>query len=315
VIFNPTKDNVRALKKAVASSVKAGGWSDTLWIETTRDDPGDGMAREAIEAGVDLVIASGGDGTVRAVAHVLRGSGIPLGIVPGGTGNLLARNLSIPLNSTSSAVAVAFTGGERAIDVGVAELTRADGSSSEDSFVVMAGLGLDATLIANTNSVLKERVGWLAYVESGMRSLPKVKPVRIGYMLDGHREHSVRVSTIMVGNCGVLPGNIELMPGAELDDGELDIAVLQPRNLLGWLLIWRKVTWENRVLRRTAFGRRYIRYTGSEKSSMLTYLRGPGISIEVDEPQPIELDGDGFGEATGIRLWADARSLLVRVPR
>jgi len=315
VIFNPTKDNVRALKKAVKASATAEGWGDLLWLHTAADDPGFGMARQAVEAGVDLVIASGGDGTVRAVAHGLRGSGIPLGIVPGGTGNLLARNLSLPLSNAAAAVAIAFTGTERNIDVGVAELTRADGSTREDGFVVMAGLGLDATMIANTNAVLKQRVGWLAYVESGMRSLPRAKRLRIRYTIDGHREHSAHVSTILVGNCGVLPGNIELMPGARLDDGELDIAVLQPRNLFGWLLIWRKVTWENRVLRRTAFGRRYIRYTGAEKSTMLTYLRGSGVSIQVDESQPFELDGDGFGDVTSVRLWADAGALVVRVPR
>jgi len=315
VVFNPTKDNVRALKKAVKSSAAAAGWANTLWIETTKDDPGHSMVARAVDAGVDLVIASGGDGTVRSVAHGLRGTGIPLGIVPGGTGNLLARNLSIPINSVTSAVAVAFSGAQRVIDVGIAELGRADGTIATEGFVVMAGLGFDATMIANTSAVLKERLGWLAYVESGIRSIAGAKRLHIRFTIDGHREHSAHVSTILVGNCGVLQGNIELMPGARLDDGELDIAILQPRNLFGWLLIWRKVTWENRVLRRTAFGRRYIRYTGSEKSTMLTYLRGTGASVHVDEPQAIELDGDGFGEVTSVRLWADARSLVVKVPR
>jgi diacylglycerol kinase family enzyme len=113
----------------------------------------------------------------------------------------------------------------------------------------------------------------------------------------------------------VLPGNIELMPGARLDDGQLDIAVLQPRNLFGWLMIWRKVTWEDRVLRRSVFGRRIIRYTGTDTSTMLSYLRGHTITIRVNEPQQVELDGDGFGAVTRVQLRADAGALVVKVPR
>jgi len=315
VIFHPGKDNVKVLKKAVKASARSGGWTDTLWLETTTEDSGSGMAAHALAAGARLVLASGGDGTVRAVAHALRGSGVALGIIPGGTGNLLARNLNLPLSNTPGAVAIAFSGDDRTIDTGVAELTRADGTQSEAGFVVMAGLGLDAALIANTNSALKQRVGWLAYVESGMRSLPGAAKIHIRYRIDGQNERSAHVGMILTGNCGVLPGNIELMPGARLDDGELDIAVLQPRNLFGWLRIWRKVSWEDRVLRRSALGRRIVRYTGSDTSTMLTYLRGNGVTIRVDDPQEVELDGDGFGAVTSIRLWADAGALVVKVPR
>ncbi len=314
MIFHPGKDNVKVLKKAVRASARAGGWTDTLWLETSAEDPGFGMAAQALAAGAQLVLASGGDGTVRAVAHALRGSGVSLGIIPGGTGNLLARNLGLPLSDTAESVAIAFSGADRTIDAGVAEFTRADGTQFQDGFVVMAGLGLDAALIANTNSALKQRVGWLAYVESGMRSLPGADKIHIRYRIDGQSEHSAHVGMILTGNCGVLPGNIELMPGAELDDGELDIAVLQPRNLFGWLTIWRKVGWEDRVLRRSALGRRIVRYTGSDTSKMLTYLRGRGVTIRVDEPQEVELDGDSFGAVTRIRLWADAGALVVKVP-
>ncbi|MEO8907519.1 MAG: diacylglycerol kinase family protein [Microbacteriaceae bacterium] len=314
VIFHPGKDNVKALKKAVKASARSGGWTDTLWLETTAEDPGSGMAAQALAAGVELVLASGGDGTVRAVAHALRGSGVALGIVPGGTGNLLARNLNLPLSSTAEAVAIAFSGDDRSIDAGVAELTRADGTQVEAGFVVMAGLGLDAALIANTNSALKQRVGWLAYVESGIRSLPNAEKIHIRYRIDDQSERHAHVGMILTGNCGVLPGNIELMPGARLDDGELDIAVLQPRNLFGWLTIWHKVGWEDRVLRRSALGRRIVRYTGSDTSTMLTYLRGRGITIRVDDPQDVELDGDGFGAVMSIHLWADAGALVVKVP-
>jgi YegS/Rv2252/BmrU family lipid kinase len=314
VVYNPLKGNPAALRKIVAARAKEESWGRTMWLETTIDDAGQELARRAVEKGVDLVIAAGGDGTVRAVSEGLRGTGIPLGIVPAGTGNLLARNLAIPLSSVEAAIRVAFTGVERSIDVGIAALRATDGAVSEHAFVVMAGLGIDATIVANTNATLKKRVGWLAYVESGMRTLRHSKPLHVHYQMTGHHEHSVHVSTIMVGNCGVLPGNVELMPDARLDDGELDVAVLQPRSVFGWLLIWRKVSWENRVLRKSAFGRKVIRFTTSDRKSTLTYLRGTGIDMRVDEPQEFELDGDEFGEVTRVNLSVDERSLVVRVP-
>jgi diacylglycerol kinase family enzyme len=323
VIYNPVKGDVKELRAAVemglaearASVPQHGpGWEALLWLETTKDDAGQGLARRALDANADLVIVAGGDGTVRAVGHGLRGSGIPLGIIPLGTGNLLARNLGLPLTDVRASVRVAMQGDDSVIDVGVAELTRADGTSTDHGFLVMAGLGIDAAMIANTNPQLKKRVGWLAYVGGGLRSLG-TKKLHIHYQLPGHQRHSAHVSSILAGNCGVLPGAIELMPDASLDDGELDIALLQPRTVFGWLLIWRKVTWENRVLRRTAFGRKLIRFTGSGNASMLTYLRGASVQVEVEGEEPVELDGDGFGDVVGAHFWADAGALVVRVPR
>lgn len=323
VVYNPTKTDEKTLRAAVASGLAAAreaatdaggpGWVDPVWLETTVDDTGHGFARRALDDGADLVLAAGGDGTVRSVAAGMRGSGVPMGIVALGTGNLLARNLGLPFGDVEASVRIAFTGEDKQIDVGVAELTREDGGSSDHVFLVMAGIGIDAAMFANTNPQLKKKVGWLAYVDGGLRSLGS-KKLHIHYRLPGHQEHSAHVSTILAGNCGVLPGNIDLMPDASLDDGELDVALLQPRTVLGWLAIWRKVTWENRVLRRSAFGRKIIRFTGSDKTSMLTYLRGPSVHVGVDGVEPIELDGDGFGEVVAAHFWADAGALVVRVP-
>ncbi|WP_460535006.1 diacylglycerol/lipid kinase family protein [Humibacter ginsengiterrae] len=323
VVYNPTKADVKALRKAVASALvqarevasAAGepGWAEPAWLETTVDDSGHGLTRRALSDGVDLVLAAGGDGTIRAVAGGLRGSGVPMGIIALGTGNLLARNLGLPYSDLQASVRIALTGTDKPIDVGVAELTRDNGASSDHVFLVMAGIGIDAAMFAKTSSVLKKKVGWLAYVDGGLRSLGK-KKLHIHYRLPGQQAHSAHVSTILAGNCGVLPGNMELMPDASLDDGELDIALVQPRTIFGWLAIWRKVTWENRVLRRSAFGRQIIRFTGSDKASMLSYLRGSSIHVEVEGAEPVELDGDGFGDVVGAHFWADAGALVVRVP-
>jgi len=231
-----------------------------------------------------------------------------------GTGNLLARNLQLPLNSLDDAVAIAFDGVDRAIDLGVASVTYADASIDDHVFLVMAGLGLDAQMIAATRPDLKKQVGWLAYVDAGMRAIPKAEPFRIRYSLGTRSEHQAQVSTILIANCGVLPGNIQFLPEALLNDGVLDIAVLQPRGVLGWLKIWRRVTWQNGVLRRSAAGRRIIELTETNGERAMTTLRGTDIRIVPDHPQEFELDGDEFGLVRSVFLRADAGALVVRVP-
>ncbi|MCX7522479.1 diacylglycerol kinase family protein [Microbacterium sp. STN6] len=327
VVYNPIKVDLGRLRDAIEREAMRAGWSASRWIETTTEDAGQQAARNAVAGGASVIIAAGGDGTVRAVAEGLRDSRVPLAVVPVGTGNLLARNLDMPLSSLDASAAIAFGDAERSIDLGV--LTAIGGSSdnggssdSSDSsderqycFLVMAGLGIDAAMMAKTSSALKAKVGWLAYVDGGVRSLPSLEKVRIRYSIGDGEPRTAHVSTILVANCGRLPGNIELFPDALVDDGELDIAMLQPKTLFGWLLIWRRVVWENRVLRRSALGRSIIRFSGPDKRRTISYLRGPSVEISVGEAQPFELDGDAVGEATTLRFTVDAGALIVKVPQ
>jgi diacylglycerol kinase (ATP) len=314
VIYNPVKTDLVRLQAGITAAAAATGWAETLWFETSVEDPGQRATRRALRHGVDLVLVAGGDGTVRAVAESLRGAEVPLGVLPVGTGNLLARNLSLPLNNLDDAIDIAFTGATRAIDLGVASVTYPDERIDDHVFLVMAGLGLDAQMIAATRPDLKKQVGWLAYVDAGMRAIPKSEPFRIRYNLGTRSEHQAQVSTILIANCGVLPGNIQFLPDALVDDGVLDIAVLQPRGFLDWLKIWRRVTWQNGVLRRSAVGRRIIELTGADNERAMTTLIGTDIRIVPDKPQEFELDGDEFGLVKSVFLRADAGALLVRVP-
>ena len=314
VVYNPTKVDLARLHASVAIAVHDGGWAKTKWFTTTEKDAGQQATKRALAAGARLVLAAGGDGTVRAVAEALRGSGASLAIIPTGTGNLLARNLQLNLSSLDAATAAAFSGVDRSIDVGVATVTAADRETTEHVFLVMAGLGFDAQMIANTSSALKKQVGWLAYVDGGVRSIPKLRPFRIRYSVEGRTDRPAHVSSILVANCGVLPANIQVLPDARLDDGILDIAVLQPKGVFGWLMIWRRVTWENGVLRRSAAGRRIIERTASTTGRVMTTLRGKSIRIVLEHPQDFELDGDEFGLVRSVSLRADPHALLVRVP-
>ncbi|GAA1507505.1 YegS/Rv2252/BmrU family lipid kinase [Agromyces terreus] len=315
VIYNPSKQGVDNLRTAITKVAELQGYDDPIWIETTVEDPGKGMALEARESDVDLVIAAGGDGTVRSVAAGLRSSGLPMGIVPIGTGNLFARNLGIPVNDLGDAAVLAFSGTDRAVDVVVADVTRPNGDAESHTSLVMSGIGIDATMISSTNADLKKRVGWLAYVDAGLRALPASKPYRAYYRTDAGRLHRSRVSSILVANLGYLPGNIELIPDARPDDGRLDMVVLQPRNVLGWIFIWRKITWENPVLRKSAIGRQIIDLTGGSRRREIIYSRGRSVDIEIGEgAEEFEVDGDEFGTVVSARFTVDPAALIVRVP-
>jgi len=313
VVYNPIKVDIEKVKSAVAAAESEAGWAETLWFETTEEDAGQGVTASAIRRGASVVIAAGGDGTVRAVAEALRDSGVSLALLPSGTGNLLARNLELPLTNLEQAVEIAFTGDDRQIDLGMVEIVRADGDSEEHAFLVMAGLGLDAKMIKNTNSTLKKAVGWLAYVDGIARSVPELKPVRIRYKLNGGPERAMSVHTIIVGNCGMLPGGLLLMPEAKPDDGRLDIAALRPRGPLGWAKVWRKVAWENGVLRKSTLGRKIIDLSKDVRD--VTYLVGKDLRMTVEgRPEEFQLDGDEFGEARSVHTWVDPGALTVKMP-
>lgn len=311
-MFNPTKVHEEQLRADVDAAAAAAGWSATRWYRTSEQDVGQGRTAEALADGAAVVLAVGGDGTVRAVAEGLRDSGVPIALVPSGTGNLLARNLKLPLTNQVDSIGAAFGGTDRALDLGIAALKREDGTTDEHVFVVVAGLGIDAKMIAKTNPRLKRAVGWLAYIDGIGRALPELRPVKLKYTLDGAPPRSLNAHSILIGNCGSLPGGILLMPDAEPDDGVLDVAVLRPRGPFGWLKVWNKLTWENGVLRKSALGRSIIDLRKDVRD--VTYVRGKDFELKLEVPQQVQLDGDEFGTVVGAKVQVDPGALLVKVP-
>lgn len=316
VVYNPTKVDRAVLSAAVEAAEASAGYEPSLWIETTAEDPGVAMAREAVAAGVRVVLAVGGDGTVRAVVEGLRGSGTALALVPRGTGNLLARNLGLALDDVDEAISTAFAGEERRIDLGVARLHREGGDSPEERvFLVLGGVGLDAQMLVNTDDELKKRAGWLAYVQAIGRSLKGGRRIKLSYRIDGAEPHRARVHTLMVGNVGLLTGDVVLLPDAEIDDGVLDLVALRPDGLVGWAQVFFRVLVEHRVMRRQPDSTWLpLNKGGAKRLDSLRYRRGQRFDVRLSEPEPFELDGDEMGEVVGFSMGVEAGGLVVRVP-
>ena len=293
VILNPAKiEGVAAFRQQLERQATEAGWDAPLWLETTRDDPGQGMVREALDAESDLVIAAGGDGTVRVVCAGLAGTGVPVGIVPVGTGNLLVRNLGLPLDRTA-AIRVALTGTDRALD-----LVSVEGDAlSADRFAVMAGLGLDAAVVGEAPAKLKRTMGWPAYAVSMVRNL-SFPAIRVEITVDD--EPTVRrwVRTVLIGNVGTLHGGLSLLPDAQPDDGMLDVVAVAPRSLTDWP----GVAW--RVARRSA-----------AQDDRLRTWRGKRVVVRAMKACPRQLDGDVIEVGHELRCEIEPGVLLMRVPR
>jgi len=309
-IVHPEKGDVATLQARALLHESAAGWARSLFFETTAEHAGAAQTRLALEQGATVVVAVGGDGTVREVAEALRGTGVALGILPQGSGNVLCRNLGMPLSNLDEQLRAIFLGTNRAIDVGLARITRADLTESEHAFLVLAGMGLDARTIRYTRDKLKRRFGWLAYVDGGIRTMLKDSPLRIRYRVDGGNERSATVYSVMFGNCGMLPGNLLLIPDAKPDDGLLDVIFLKPVGPLSWLRIWSILSWENGVLRKSKTGRKVIDLVNDTR--YVSYRTVGDLSLRVDHPEPIQLDGDDFGYGVAVDCSVDTRSLLVR---
>ncbi|MFY9808447.1 MAG: diacylglycerol kinase family protein [Pseudonocardiaceae bacterium] len=293
VVVNPNIiDDLALLQTQITRVCAELGWKAPLWLETTVEDPGGGQARAALAAGADVVLACGGDGTIRHVAHVLAGSGTPLGLLPTGTGNLLARNLAIRLGDPVRATRVALGGKNRAVDVGRVFI---DDCGEEQVFLVMAGVGFDAAIMAGAPHQLKSRLGPLAYFVSGIRALRGPR-ASIALAVDGRIELPRRVRTVVVGNCGKLLAGLVLMPAARVDDGLLDVVSIGPRNIFGWLAV------TARVLSRRCRGHQIVQH-----------WQGRTVIISAEAPQLAQLDGDPVGEVRGLRMRVDPGALLVRV--
>ena len=307
IVWNPTKAEKKTLEDELAAAVGSGSMPEAHWWETTVDDPGQDAARRAIAAGAELLIVAGGDGTVRAVAEHLADSGadVPLGIVPLGTGNLLARNLGVPINNTRAALARAIEGNAQSIDVGWVDVELETGSERH-AFVVLIGFGIDAHMIAETDEDLKDTAGWLAYVESLGRALKASDVVPFHVAVNDQPGRDEAGHTLLIANCGTLQAGITLLPDADPSDGELDYLILSAEGLGEWLGTLKTMVWDN--------GLKKILTTSDETISTdsVSHGRAKTLHVTLPEPRPFEIDGEQIGDTRSFTVTIQAGAISVR---
>jgi YegS/Rv2252/BmrU family lipid kinase len=263
------------------------GVKDLLWYEVPKSKKAPKQVRAAVKAGVDLLIVWGGDGMVQRSINVLAGSKIPLAIIPAGTGNLLATNLGVP-PTIEGAVDLAFRGKRRRIDLG---------KVNGEHFAVMAGVGFDGAMIQDADKGLKDRLGKLAYVWTGLRHVDGEAP-KAQVSIDGTPWFDDEASCVLIGNVGTITGGIHAFDDAKPDDGWLDVGVTTAQGALQWA----------RALGSMAVGR-------SDRSPFVRMTRARRVDVKLDGKLEYELDGGARDKVDKFSARVVPGAIKVCVPR
>lgn len=284
VVFNPVSGlDAREVREALSGA----GLTEIHWVETTKDDPGTNAAREAVRSGAALVVACGGDGTVMACVSGVAGSDVPLAVVPAGTGNLLARNFKID-RTLAGAAAIAATGVRRRIDVGVL---------GEERFAIMAGIGFDAQMLKDAPRELKDKVGWLAYVISGIRTAKSSPAAHFVLTLDDKQTVRRRGRGVLIGNVGELQAGLPVLAGAVPDDGVFEIGLLAAQSPFEWVGLTLRL-----MARRPP------------RAAQLEVFTAARVEVAADRALPLQLDGDVRPSTKRFTAEVLPSSLLLCVP-
>ncbi len=296
LVINPSKGGWERALEAVTDAADEAGWPEPVVRLTTREETGHAQASAALADGAEVVIAAGGDGTVRSVAHALAGTSAELGVVPNGTANLLAHNLELPTDLRKSselrrAAEIAVTGPGRTIDLGLARL---DEEVRDLPFVVLAGMGHDAASVAATRPGLKDRIGWPAYVAPAARSALR-RPVPMTVQHDDDPEREVLAWSVLAANCSRVRGGVAIAPGGLLDDGLLDVLEVTVRRPGQWLGVAAKGT------------------LGLERDvAGLQTRASTEVTVTCEQPLHVQLDGDVLGPARRMHVRCVPHALTVR---
>jgi diacylglycerol kinase (ATP) len=286
VLLSPSVSRAAlANRTGLRELLRGAGCEDPEWITDAAPGLPSTAVSAAVAAGARLVLAAGGDGTVRAAVEGMWGSQAVLGILPLGTANVLARNLGLP-RRLEDAVQVALFGRDRALDVGRA---------GEGIFLVAAGMGLDARMMSALEARARHRIGLVAYVASALRHLAD-PTFEVTVQCDGGAPLRRVVAAALVGNVARLPLGIRLHPEALVDDGRLELVLIQPRGPVGWLRVAAALL-------------------GSPDRRAVERLTAQHVEIRSASPQAMELDGDPVGWATSLTAQVHPRAVVVRVPR
>jgi len=287
LVVNPAARRARRVHAAAREAfARAGVECD----EVVTAEPGDGAAACAGRHGAyDAVFTLGGDGTAMEVVGALAGTGRAVGVLAGGTGNLIARTLGIPLD-VRRAVPALVAGDVARIDLGLLDSGR--------RFAFAAGVGIDARMIEGTPAALKRRLGVLAYVITAARAVLRRERFMVRVTVDGE-VHEREAAAVMVANFGaVLNELIWLGPGIRQDDGLLDLCVFSPRTHRDAArIIWR-----------------LLRKRFDEQDACLLYRPGRRFRVETTPSCPAQADGELLG-ATPFEVVVEPGAATLLVPR
>jgi YegS/Rv2252/BmrU family lipid kinase len=286
LIANPAARRTRRRLAAAAEALGANGARVDI-ASTERPGHAAEIVRDRA-AGYQAVFTLGGDGTAMEVVGTLAHTGIPVGIIPGGTGNLVARGLGIPV-ATRRAAGALLSGDVADVDLG----RRASGRC----FAFSCGVGVDACMIRDTPPMWKRRLGILAYAYVALRASLRNISFRVRATVDGDTIER-QATAVMVANFGtVLNDLIVLGPGIARDDGKLDLCVFSPAS--GWQALG--VAW--RLLRKDF-----------RPHPAITYRSGRYFRIECEPPQDAQADGELVG-TTPIELQVEPHAARLLLPR
>jgi YegS/Rv2252/BmrU family lipid kinase len=257
-----------------------------LWFEVPKSKKAPKRVQQALDDGADLIFAWGGDGTVQRCLDVMAGTDATLAVVPAGTANLFASNLGIP-KDIAEAVRIGLHGTRRQIDVGTIEGER---------FGVMAGAGLDARMIRDADGTLKDRLGRLAYVWTGVKNA-RASTFRAEIEVDGTQWYEGEASLVLAGNLGEIFAGVEAFEDAKPDDGELELGVVRAEGLVEWA----------RTTARAAVGK-------PSDSPFVQQTRAKTIDVKLDRKVPYELDGGARDPVKRFQVEVQPAAIGVRVP-
>jgi YegS/Rv2252/BmrU family lipid kinase len=289
LIANPASRRGGRLEQAALDAFHAAGASCDV-ARTERSGHAAEIAR-ARGRDYDLVFTLGGDGTAMEVAGALAWSGIPIGVLAGGTGNLLGRALGIP-RAVASAIPALLDGGTRQIDLGVVLGHR---------FAVAAGVGIDSAMVQDTPRWMKRRLGVLAYTimatKAALRAVVRGRYFQVRVEADGEVIER-RAAAVMFANFGaILEDRISFGPDIAVDDGVLDCCIFSPTNLGDAMRIMWRVT------------RRDFRPDRS-----ILYKKGTRFRITTDPVLTLQADGELLGP-TPADITVEPLAAHLLVPR
>jgi diacylglycerol kinase (ATP) len=262
------------------------GVADPIWREVPKSRKAPKRVKQALDEGADLVFAWGGDGMVQRCIDALAGSSATLAIVPAGTANLFATNLGIP-EDIERAVQIGLHGHRRKLDVGL---------MNGERFAAMAGAGFDARMIRQADARLKDRIGRVAYVWTGVNELGR-KPFEAKIEVDGSTWYDGKASSVLFGNVGKLFAGVEAFEDARPDDGELELGVVTAEGMVEWA----------RTIARTAAG-------SSSGSPYIQVTRARKAKIKFDRKVLYELDGGDREKVRKLDVEVEPSAIQVCVP-